>query len=822
MAEIRKYFTEIRKAVFGKRINRAFYNGKEILRMIYNGAIVFDRQEFLLSVDDHVDIEASGTGDMPLWSVIGFLSYKFDYKGKRTFVDFMGADEIIDPNDTGSAKHGEFTIVQDITGFTLSGTWTQMANEFQNYSFKRIESVEVNYEELPYVGTSSPYVSVTAVLTMHYSNESTEDVTRTYVSGIEVTSAQGNDGGTNSGATIDSSTGVVSIGAPSEVVGEPVFYVTSLGGTVNIPELTDDNLKEWSWNGSIEIMQTEDQRVEYGTPTYTLSAWLDSDELEATDTLVVVHAVATKTSYYYYESDPDNILEETTDETLYVLLDENVSDSRRITGEGSTRFEVGVNESTEEQRTFSVHVYHSDKNLYDKTFTVTQSANSATGYWGTPSLNGDVVVEEILADGTGQPIFVPIIQKKYARAEGTETDTLVETFTGSVEATAIGGTPVDGTGVSFSNGEIYADSLGRTETSSARKVYTLSSVTITGKDGGSYTFNLPSHVEIFQARNTRHSISQGYVLTVSANPSSGISNLGGASTISYSAQEKYSVYFDADPAKTAEYSNVSATLGTDAGTLSATSVSGSGTTTLSLGENVAGARTATVTLSKDSASKSCTVSQYGVVYILKAGDDQECNATESTVYVTFESSRNGKVWEPAFTTNLSGAVVGTPTLSGTTYTVPVTIPQNEDADARDIVVTATQTRYDGDATATVTITQAGAAVPKPVAGVVLEECIYSDDSLSSVYYSMYFTAYPADEYHGGTMHDVVVMLNSAINGTGEVISSKEIGDVTVSRGSNSSTYSGALKADGRVVYLLVYWGGSLQFATEIEEASPNE
>jgi hypothetical protein len=169
------------------------------------------------------------------------------------------------------------------------------------------------------------------------------------------------------------------------------------------------------------------------------------------------------------------------------------------------------------------------------------------------------------------------------------------------------------------------------------------------------------------------------------------------------------------------------------------------------------------------------------------------------------------------------ATIGSITQSGTMFYVNVNVLENKNSSNRNIVVTATQTRSGGTtATATVTITQAAAAAPNlPLAGVVLNECVYTDDNLSNVRYSLYFTAKDSTKYQGGTLKNVVVQLNTKPNGSGSVLGSpRNLGNISVAKGSQSSTYSGTFNAGGRVAYLLVYWNDTLQFYTAVEEYIP--
>lgn len=837
MTKKTKFHTDVSKMRFDGRVSQAYWNGEQAMRMIYNKEVVFNRAEYHLDVPETVELEAVGTKDEPLSNFIGIESYKIDYDGARSEITYRGGSDKIAANNTTEPKEGEYTITQEWSALQISGKWTQAGKEFLHYSFKQIRSVSVDYEEaLAGGGDVEPYVMVNLWLLEHWSDESTVDKYVSYRG--SVTSATGkviSDNAVGSYSTINSKTGVVTVPSLGTTVmdARDVFTVETLKGTVTIPDVDDGKVVEWNWGSDedYKVKQMENYKHDYGTPTYTLNSSVSTTELNAVDTSFKVTGSAFKTSKYYYDSNPADIKSVDTNETLYVLLDGNINDARHLVGkDASTTFTVGVNTSIESARTFKVRVYNTGLG-YDKTHTVTQEKNSMTTYWTAPVLNGAIVIENILANGSGVTISVPIKQQKYGQVEGVATDTLLETFTGSVFATGVVGTVVDGTGATFKDGMMSANSMGTTIYPSGRTVYKLSSVKVTGKDDKSHTLRLPAIIEIKQDKNEKYTAYGAYALSVSADPTTGIANTGGTSKISATAQQNVTYTWDSGATPVDDKINVKSTLTTDIGTFVETesnkvSIIGSGSATLKFGENIAAARTATITLAIGENKKTCTVGQNAVSYVLTKGEDKECNATASTVNVLFTSSRNGSAWEPAFEANLSGVTFGTISRSGTTYTVPVNVPENKDKENRDIIITATQARYDENKTAQVTITQAAAAADNRSKAAFVYTFQYTDASKSSVSYSVYFDASKKKDgeyvYQGGKFTDVVIQLNTQENGGGGVLGdSAELGDINVAQGEKSKTYSGTIKA-GQSCYVRVYYNNTWQLATQPDESIPEE
>lgn len=136
MTKKTKFHTDVSKMRFNGRVNQAYWNGGQAMRMIYNNVIVFNRAEYHLDVPETVELDAVGTKDEPLSNFIGIESYKIDYDGTRSEITYRGGSDKIAPNNTTEPKEGKYTITQEWSALQISGKWTQVGKEFLHYSFK--------------------------------------------------------------------------------------------------------------------------------------------------------------------------------------------------------------------------------------------------------------------------------------------------------------------------------------------------------------------------------------------------------------------------------------------------------------------------------------------------------------------------------------------------------------------------------------------------------------------------------------------------------------------------------------------------------------
>lgn len=292
---------------------------------------------------------------------------------------------------------------------------------------------------------------------------------------------------------------------------------------------------------------------------------------------------------------------------IYISAPDCEPQSTSASGKTSVTLQVRKNE-TGASRTISVRLYNDDANKYSETFTLTQKAYVEQEVWMHPQLEGSVSIGEIPASGSATDINATITQNKMKGG------TVIETRTLSI--IGIVGTQASGVSVLFSNGAISATSMGTTEYKTGRKVYDLTKLKVRGADEVDYEVPLPSTLEILQAKNVKEENGYGiYKLSVSASPSSGISENGGTSTITSSAQieQKY-IWSSGSPADS-EYKNSNGNLAvtpTGLATISPDSIMGTNqksTLNINVKNTTTKPRVFTVSLSVGNSSTSCTVTQ---------------------------------------------------------------------------------------------------------------------------------------------------------------------------------------------------------------------
>lgn len=762
--------------------------------------------------------------DIAQWLYIritGAATASKDVKGSGTYTYDVGT--------VGTTDRTFKVAVTNNSGKVIaSRTITQLAPATFHYELARVDDAGVSYEQaFAWANSVSPSIQVRAWFKKVWSNGVVEpnlipEDHRNGESGFTITKAAGQAKNT-SGATINSSTGVVSVkslGTNQKETPHDVFEVQSLYGKFK-SALTGESY-DWSMAGTAMVEQAENMPREISNQdVYRV---VDPEDMLSGDTTLFLTYQSENVVEQQWDSDRygDYINTITTPLSMRIVIGVGYTGEKTVSGSGSVSFPVGINESTTSSRTFRVMAYDSKNNVVAN-FNVVQAANILS--WITPVINGEFAVSNISAKGGNTTVRVPVKQYK-VNTSGTPVEPI---YTWWADALAIQGTPSNGG--STSGGTISAPNLGQTPTSE-RTIFTITGVKIQGWDGNEHTIKVSPSVAVKQNANTKSLERSRY--TVSISPQGNIPNVGGSVKLNVSAYEWVSEYWASapeTPTNETGYAMTGYVTAPGGGTITGSPITGTGkqVTFTYDKENVqsyqiglTASLRAVSSVGLSDITTSCQVLQDAVSFELKPGEDTNCNATASTVQVSFESSRNGKPWEPSFSTNLSGATIGSITQSGVMFYVNVNVPENKASSNRDIIVTATQTRSGGtSATATVTITQAAAAPNLPLAGVELEECIYTDDNLSNVRYSLYFTAKDSTKYQGGTLKNVVVQLNTKPNGSGSVLGSpRNLGNISVAKGSQSSTYSGTFNAGGRVAYLLVYWDDVLQYYTAVEEYIP--
>lgn len=400
--------------------------------------------------------------------------------------------------NTGSSER-VFSVqaYNDDAGYSEEYTVTQAARAFTKYTVVSVEVTSVQYEEaMPYASTCSPDVVIRIGYRAEYSDGTSDPVFYESQSASSISSAGGSPYN-SSGATINTSTGVVSVPAlPYEyVAAAQVFTVTRLSGSVTA-ELTGTS-HSWSWNGSVAVEQMENNYERVDTQRYRTSS-VASHSIGYSNEYVTVNYRVRDYGIYKWESDANweaTWAEVTADYPLTISISGDYSDSEYVTdGQGSVSFHVGSNSSTTSERNFTVKVYSSSFGTIG-THEVTQGVNVYTENWSYPVLNGSIEVGTVPAGGGSVTVYVPIYQVKTSNVGD-----VVEEYEKTVAAIALSGTVYSG---SVSGGSISADTLGTTEVPSATLLYTITGVTVTGGDGVSYDLSLPSSVKVYQQANIK-------------------------------------------------------------------------------------------------------------------------------------------------------------------------------------------------------------------------------------------------------------------------------------------------------------------------------
>ena len=447
------------------------------------------------------------------------------------------------------------------------------------------------------------------------------------------------------------------------------------------------------------------------------------------------------------------------------------------------------------------------------TFTVEQAANWITEIRKSPYIDQDrdFVFMDVLADGTGTEIYIPVSVDVYSVSSVDGKETFLRTDVYEIPATGVYGTVQNSSGATFSGGKLSCSSLGKTETSERRKIYSITHVDFTF-EGTKYTkVSTGKAVDVYQEINEKFTSYGTYVLSVSAEPTS-VANAGGTSTITYRSLRNvtYSWTSGATPEKGTV--PVSGTLSTTLGTIEKTSVSGSGTTSLAIDENLSAARSATITLKSGTESATCTVTQEAVKYTFEEYFIPEAEAAGGTVVLSVISVRNGKALaigtSNVSVSGLTGAYVSGVSLNTGEqetglYDISVYVPENSSESRRSLTVKVTQPGS-GDVM-TFTIEQAG----KESGGGestdirITLEAIFLDSEYSEVDYTV-------DAAGTGTMEDCYVKLQKAVGPTSTVYDSHSKGDVSV-----PNMFTGVLNntSGNPNVYVVLYYGGEIKAST---------
>lgn len=450
----------------------------------------------------------------------------------------------------------------------------------------------------------------------------------------------------------------------------------------------------------------------------------------------------------------------------------------------------------------------------------TQGGDSVVGYtysglkvtsvsYAYVPAGGGFVVPVVAYSGTRTTVYAS--GKKVSATWGSNTTSLLSA-TGKALVT----------GASFHTvgdlGKVYAPSLGTT-LSDSRAVAQITSLSIKAVDGS--TLSWTGTVTVYQAANAVTKTTYGaYTLTLSASAATVVA-LGGTVTLSVVCSQAATYTYTSGSSKDVTLNGVAA-LSTSRGSLSITSVTGSGSSILTIPENTGAARSVTVTAiaGDGTTQKTATVSQAAVAYGFYSNTLGAIGASGGSLALQLISTRNGKDFavgkSNVAVSGLSGASVSSVTAvsGGDTgeYSVIVDVPANTSTSSRDFTVTATQPT--SGLTYVWEVTQSGIAVTKKkafFAGTFTFGLNLSTGAVNYGFISVSNSVMSAigEGYTGGTLSSLQFRL---VKADGTVLVTKDIGNVTVSDESTSavSLLSLSNSSGSADVVVQVRYDGSLQ------------
>jgi len=814
------YIIDKNKLSGGGDAVKGMYLGGDVMQAYLGSSQVFNRALYSIEAFD-ILIPAEGTADMKGTCLVD--SFKTDRDGTPTSVDYTISPTSIDANDTDEEKTGFYTVTQNVSGLKTTGQYTQAAKVLLGYTYHGLKVTSVTYMYAPANGGFiTPVVGYSGTRRAVYSNGETVD--ESWGSNTSVLlSATGK--ALVTGATFDSKINVGKVYAPdlgtTESDTRAVAQITAL--TI---EAIDGSVLAWS--GTVYAYQFENVRTTtYSTPVVTASY----TDISANGSAAILTITWSQTKTDSYSSGADPV-----DTPLSGTIDNAATSGNRITSISGTRHLTGASlvttsgsasrgnitasslAYTAKDRTkayvVSVTVSINGKSA-TKSVTVYQAANVVSSYYTEPVITS-VTAGDVGAGGAAASISV----------EYTQDLVTTSTANPSGKSSAVGGTtsPATVMGETVSNNgaksgvKIVADSLGAT-VKSRSIVYTVLSVSITANEK---TGLWSGTLNVYQAANAVTNTSYGaYSVSVTPSSSTMVSD-GGKVTISASCTRVATYTYTSGSTSKATLSE-DATLSTTIGTLSSTSITGSGSATLTIPENTGSARNITVTATaEDGTTKNTTtIAQDAVRYEFYSNTLAAVGASGGEMILLIFSTRNDKAF-PITASNIAvsgitGTSVAVSVADSTTGEYKVTVSgigANTSTSQRTFTVTATQPS--SGETVTWDATQAGASLIKGKVATILTARFTNNSTYAGVSYQIYFDATDTTYYTGGTISNVYVQLNTKIDGTGTVIANTNIYDsLQVAAGSKSTTKLGTLNnsTGSSTIYVLVYYDNTLQYKT---------
>ena len=693
---------------------------------------------------------------------------------------------------TSSSKTTKVTFTNaSSTSKTTTITYTQSKDELKSTSVNISAYSATASQPLASGGTATISLTLVKTSTPVYVSGNTGTPTTTYPTAT-VTSITGS--AVNSSGAYISGTGVSvkSLGTTEKISAWNVFQVKSVTGTYDS--------KSYTYSTAFYVTQGPNTKSKDGSLTYTFTVDGGGTGITAASQQETITVVSTSTQKYKWtsESPADPVVSNV---SCSVSTNRGTLSSSTVTGNSFVTITLPENTSLSNTQTTTVTFNNGQTSksvsfVQDKDKLLSESITSVS-----PS---SVVAEEIQPSGTSNVSITFNCSVTTTKKYYTNTNTTSSTTTKAATITGItGSAPTSGVGVGLiSNKTTYLScgSLGKNTTTSATTVYTITKVTgtILGWTG---TLTWTGSSAVKMGINSSSTTYGAYSVTLSASPASGISGAGGTSTLTGTCKRAKTTTWASNASESGS-DNAAATITVNIGSLSTSSITGSGTSTWTIPLNAstsAKSWTATIKCNSDTSKTApATVSQNASTYVLEEQQNDIIPQAGGSFNVYIKSTRNGS----AFAISKSNVSISGVTGTVNTVTVDTThgaggykinitgVPANTTSSNRTMNVKVTQP--ESGKTVTVPCIQAG--VTKTSKDVKWLGTFSFAPSLNGTNYSRInvsnpiFSAVDDDKYTytGGTLSNVTF---TVIGQNGNTVSTKNIGSVTVTAGSTTNISS---------------------------------
>lgn len=626
MALVKKYYTDLNETRWGLTRCEHYYGSNQVKQEYYNGKLIYNNALYELEITDPVQLDPPGGNDA-LNAIHGAISSrKTDVDGTINYevpYKIYPEDLSIPPNETDEPVYGEFTVVQDLTGLRLIGSYEQAPNELQGVSFSDLEILNVYYDYNS-VEEMVPAKGGTASLVVEYRAKKTYR----YPTGSV-------DGGYEYGVTTS-----------------PVVII---GGKYDYSHVTFSNDGKVYAESLYDSLQQYDFKIAY-VQKLQITVTFTSDEIETSSTTLTKEWTSSSTSTDVICYQQHNTIEKETEINKFFSITDAVADAAptavvlTATSYRTVKYEYTSKYSTPEKEEAvggSVHSYSSGitsvspNNWTNKTqliqvdvsgnYNTKQVTHILTISNGTSTVtativqDGDYITgtikknirsanelysEEISAVGTSKnavQIYVVVAYDLYQVWASTD-ESFLRTESLGVAASSISGNTVSGTGGTKLGTTVYADSRGTQPDDYSRPVYNITYAYCTYENK---TITFDGSYYVMQEPNMYQDSDPVYYLTCDTNYIN-VDARGGSETVTvYSYVQVLRTY----SSTAQEYTDTSVSTSitssnTSVATVSPSSVTGKNKTfTVTVKPNTSTSyyKYATITLTQSNSSKQLTI-----------------------------------------------------------------------------------------------------------------------------------------------------------------------------------------------------------------------